>query len=100
MKAEISKSSLLKLPITTYLLDSVNKEVQILHDNQRKIERESKVLKEEASKLIKQTTKWVALYDGINQTLKEVGDIVNWAEIIEKDMQKVASAITKIVENS
>ena len=37
------------------------------------------------------------MYDSLNSSMKELGDIVNWSEMIERDMGKVSEAIENLV---
>ena len=99
------KSDLEKLsdPVTNHILASVNlvnfpQEVQQLHENQIRIEKESRIFKEESEKLRLQVDKWVTLYDQLNGAMKEVGDVVHWAGVIERDMQQVGAAITSLIK--
>lgn len=41
--------------------------------------------------------KWVDMYDSLNNSMKELGDIVNWAGMIERDMSKVSETIEQLV---
>jgi hypothetical protein len=40
--------------------------------------------------------KWVATYDALNDSLKELGDVANWASVIERDMQAVCNAVSAL----
>jgi hypothetical protein len=40
----------------------------------------------------------VTLYDQLNSTMKEVGDVAHWAGIIERDMQQVGASITSLIK--
>jgi hypothetical protein len=33
----------------------------------------------------RQTNKWLLMYRGLNESLKELGDVKNWAQTIEVD---------------
>ncbi|KAJ2815917.1 hypothetical protein IWW50_006675, partial [Coemansia erecta] len=39
------------------------------------------------------TTKWTKLVDQFNGALKELGDVQNWAQVIERDMLDVAATL-------
>ncbi|EAR84133.2 GCN5-like 1 domain protein (macronuclear) [Tetrahymena thermophila SB210] len=84
LKKEIK---LLSENITKKVLIGVNSDVQVLHSNQKIIEKETKELKSEVSKFYKEVQSWTALYDDLNGALKELGDVVNWAGIIEKEFK-------------
>ncbi|CAG9320177.1 unnamed protein product [Blepharisma stoltei] len=86
--------------LSTHILNSLNSQVEALHENQKQIEVQTKQFRQESTKLATQTKKWITMYDQLNDALKQVGDIVNWAEIIENDMNQVASAVSKLVEGN
>jgi len=104
LKARIldAKSQVKKLtqPLSTHLLDSINSQVELLHKNQQLIEKQTKHYKQETTKLNTQTQKWVGMYDEMNSALKELGDVVNWAKLIEDDMKEVAASIAKMLSES
>jgi hypothetical protein len=93
------------------LLDSINIGVSTVFANQRKLEKETQALLGESARFSKQTTRWLTLLDGFNKSLKvsdvsirlvvliqvqEIGDIENWAKVIEKDMTTVATTLESI----
>ena len=84
-------------PLTTDMISSLDSEVLCLHQNQRKIEKETKDLRENAKKLASSAQKWVELYDSLNDAMKQLGDVVNWAQLLEKDMQTVGTAVARLI---
>ncbi|KAJ1735446.1 hypothetical protein LPJ72_001874 [Coemansia sp. Benny D160-2] len=62
-------------------------------DNQREIES----LSHDCAQLVQQharsTAKWTRLVDQFNGALKELGDVCNWAQVIERDMLDVAATL-------
>lgn len=76
---------------------SLNLQVEVLHENQRKVENQCKNLRLESEKLINQSKNWVNMYANLNSSFKQLGDINNWAEVLEKEMAEVSAAITKLV---
>ena len=84
-------------PLTQNIISSIESAVALIHDNQRKIEKEAKEFKQESTKLAKMSKKWVDMYDSLNNSMKELGDIVNWAGMIERDMSKVSETIEQLV---
>lgn len=76
---------------------SLNSQIEILHENQKKIDNQCKVIRSEADKLVTQNQNWMKMYSNLNNSLKKVGDLNNWAMILEKEMAEVSAAITKLV---
>ncbi|KAI9502334.1 hypothetical protein GGI26_004920 [Coemansia sp. RSA 1358] len=62
-------------------------------ENQREID----ALARDCSALVAQhtrsTAKWTRLVDQFNGALKELGDVQNWAQVIERDMLDVAATL-------
>ena len=67
--------------------------VESAYNNQRQLEAEAKQLQLNVSRLSKQTQQWISMIDNFNHTLKELGDVENWARAIETDMLAIASAL-------
>lgn len=86
--------------VTSGLMDGVNVGVAHVHANQRKLEQETRNLQAQATRFAKQTTQWLSLVDGFNESLKEIGDIENWAKTIENDMAAIASALEYVAKKS
>ena len=93
-KKKLNDSS---VALNSNITNSLNSQVEILHENQRKIENQCKVLRSESEKLINQSQNWVKMYSTLNSSFKQLGDINNWAKILETEMYEVSLAITKIV---
>lgn len=84
-------------PLTSDMISSLDSEVLCLHQNQRKIEKETKELRDNAKKLAITAQKWVELYDSLNDSMKQLGDVANWAQMLEKDMQTVGAAVARLI---
>ena len=69
--------------MTEVYIKEVNKDVMIIHSNQRRIVEEIKKLKVNTQEFIKQFHNWISLYDGLLISLKEAGDIANWYNVLE-----------------
>lgn len=61
--------------------------------NQKKLDTEAKQLHAHSQQLLRQTEQWTSLLDNFHRTLKEIGDVENWAKIIETDMNTISSAL-------
>ncbi|CAG8658311.1 2703_t:CDS:2 [Acaulospora morrowiae] len=67
--------------------------VASIFKTQREIESEARRLSAQSAKYTKQTKQWLNMLDGFNSALKELGDVQNWAEVIEKDMREIAMVL-------
>ncbi|XP_065052884.1 biogenesis of lysosome-related organelles complex 1 subunit 1-like [Rhopilema esculentum] len=74
-------------------VEVLNSDVESAYNNQRQLEAEAKQLQNNVSRLTKQTQQWISMIDNFNHTLKELGDVENWARAIETDMIAIASAL-------
>ncbi|KAF9326105.1 Retinol dehydrogenase 5 [Podila minutissima] len=61
--------------------------------NQKDLEQEAKNLSLQSARYAKQTTQWLALVSQFDSALKELGDVQNWVQVIEKDMEQVTRAL-------
>lgn len=50
------------------------------------LERQEKQLAESTAALARQNREWVGIADETSEGLKEIGDVQNWAEMIERDL--------------
>ncbi|KAA8618500.1 GCN5L1 domain-containing protein [Pyrenophora tritici-repentis] len=57
-----------------------------LHANSAAISKQEKDLAKQTAALAKQTAEWDKLLQGGTKKLNEVGDMQNWAEMIERDL--------------
>ncbi len=57
-----------------------------LHANSAAITKQEKELAKQTALLAKQTAEWDKLLQGGTKKLNEIGDIQNWAEMIERDL--------------
>lgn len=57
-----------------------------LHANAEAIEKQEKEVAKQTAALAKQSGQWQKLADSSTKKLNEIGDIQNWAEMIERDL--------------
>jgi hypothetical protein len=57
-----------------------------LHANAEAISKQEKELAKQTAALAKESAQWEKLLNGGTKKLNEVGDIQNWAEMIERDL--------------
>lgn len=68
--------------------------------NQKKLDAEAKLLHQGAINFAKQTQQWLALVENFSSSLKEIGDVENWARSIEKDMKIITDTLEKAYETT
>ncbi|CAH1788999.1 unnamed protein product [Owenia fusiformis] len=79
--------------LTHTLVDHLNAGVAQAYVNQKKLDTETKILQANAAHFEKQTLQWLKLVEDFNTSLKEIGDVENWARSIETDMRTISSAL-------
>ena len=57
-----------------------------LHANAEAITKQEKELAKQTAALAKQSRQWQKLADSSTKKLNEIGDIQNWAEMLERDL--------------
>jgi chromosome segregation ATPase len=57
-----------------------------IQSNALALERQEAELAENTARLARQNEQWVGLADETREGLKEIGDVQNWAEMIERDL--------------
>jgi chromosome segregation ATPase len=57
-----------------------------LHANSEAIKKQEKEVAKQTAALAKQSAQWQKLADTSTKKLNEIGDIQNWAEMIERDL--------------
>uniref|UniRef100_A0A8D9C0M8 Biogenesis of lysosome-related organelles complex 1 subunit 1 n=1 Tax=Cacopsylla melanoneura TaxID=428564 RepID=A0A8D9C0M8_9HEMI len=86
--------------LTHALVDHLNVGVAQAYLNQKKLDAEAKQLHTNAITFSKQTQQWLSLVDNFNSALKEIGDVENWAKVIEEDMRVISAALETAYEGS
>lgn len=72
--------------VSSGFVDALNSGVEEAYENQKKINFLVKDLQNQSTVFLKQASQWINTVEGFNASLKELGDLPNWASIIEKDM--------------
>ncbi|KAJ2161523.1 hypothetical protein GGF46_001378 [Coemansia sp. RSA 552] len=72
---------------------SLSAQLGRVQDNQREIESLSRNCAQLVQQHVRTTTKWTKLVDQFSGALKELGDVQNWAQVIERDMLDVAATL-------
>ncbi|KAF7722749.1 Bioproteinsis of lysosome- organelles complex 1 subunit 1 [Apophysomyces ossiformis] len=60
---------------------------------QKVLEQELRGLVDQTARYTRQTKQWLSLVDNFNSALKEIGDIENWATVMEHDMRTIMSTL-------
>ncbi|KAI9680222.1 MAG: hypothetical protein M1829_001459 [Trizodia sp. TS-e1964] len=69
-----------------------------LHSNSRALSAQEASLAAQTAALAKQNAQWQKLADSGTSKLKEMGDIENWAEMIERDLAQVEETMRLVDE--
>jgi len=72
-----------------FYLSITNKPVIEIQNNQATIQNELKELKSECHFFLQSSDSWIGLHTTLNTAFKEMGDLVNWSNEIESDLQKL-----------
>jgi biogenesis of lysosome-related organelles complex 1 subunit 1 len=81
------------------VVEDVNIGISEVFLNQQMLESEAKKLHEQATKFSKQSTQWLQLTQNLNTNLKELGDIENWADHLNEDVQIILKSVDQILIN-
>ncbi|KAG0258303.1 biogenesis of lysosome- organelles complex 1 subunit 1 [Mortierella polycephala] len=73
--------------------DTLGGRVSQIFLNQKELEQEARNLSVQTARYAKQTAQWLALVEQFDSTLKELGDVQNWVQVIHKDMEQVANSL-------
>lgn len=83
--------------VSKSLVIEVNQGIVQLFTNQQNLENESKKLHTQSIKFSKLSTNWVQLYQNLNTSVKELGDVDNWSQHIHSDIQGIVKNIDYIL---
>ncbi|CAO3567191.1 unnamed protein product [Mortierella alpina] len=73
--------------------DTLSDRVSQIFLNQKELEQEARNLSMQTARYAKQTAQWLALVEQFDSALKELGDVQNWVQVIQKDMEQVTSSL-------
>ncbi|KAF8944748.1 NHP2-like protein 1 [Haplosporangium gracile] len=68
--------------------DTLSGRVSQIFLNQKDLEQEARNLSLQTVRYSKQTAQWLAMVDQFASALKELGDVQNWVQVIQKDMEQ------------
>jgi len=73
--------------------------ITTIHGNASALDNQSKTLRNKTNQLAKTTKQWGGMADSARGKLKEVGDIQNWAEMIEHDLLLIEETLRIVDED-
>jgi len=79
--------------LTDTLTETLNERISEVFTRQKEIELEARRLSAQTARYAKQTKQWLNMIEGFNTALKEIGDVQNWAAIVETDMREVMATL-------
>lgn len=77
-------------------LEVVNVGVASVYSNQVQIDQEMKFMQNHIETLSQLTNQWSTMMDKFYDSLKELGDVENWAQSIERDLITVTSCLEHV----
>ncbi|KAF1741452.1 hypothetical protein MXB_2281, partial [Myxobolus squamalis] len=72
-----------------------DQKVKSLYENQTQINVAVKQYLKAIERTEKSIEQWTVLFDEVNNKFKELGDIVNWSNVIQEDVCKIVETIKK-----
>ena len=79
-------------------LNATNREVLQVYSNQRELDKEVKMLRKETTDFVKETTKWVTMFQDFNKGMEKVGDVETWAKGIQMDLKMINDSLQYVCE--
>lgn len=67
--------------------------ITTIHQNAQSLESQSRTVQSRTAALSKTTKQWSGVAEGARSRLKEIGDIQNWAEMIEHDLMVIEETL-------
>lgn len=90
--------------LNVLLVDTMNNRVEGAYINQKRLQSHTRQFQHNVTNLQKQSDQWLKLMDSFNHSLKEIGDVTNWAKSLESEMTKISHTLAYAykgeVENS
>ncbi|KAH9404333.1 biogenesis of lysosome- organelles complex 1 subunit 1 [Tyrophagus putrescentiae] len=85
---------------TTKVVNHLNDGIAQTYLNQRKLDSEAKQLVANIDQFSRSINQWLTLMNGFNDSLKQLGDVENWAKVIENDMKEISCILEYVYKNS
>ncbi|KAI3382052.1 hypothetical protein SNEBB_005951 [Seison nebaliae] len=68
------------------VFDEYNAKISVAYNNEKKIQHESNRLQKNLQELEKKSKMWVAMVKRFDTSLKELGDLENWSQIVTSNI--------------
>ena len=82
--------------VTSVFAEFLTKDITDVYVSQKELDKESRLLLTEGRRLTENTLKWIDTVERLNKSLNEIGDIENWASVMEKDLFVVSRTLEKV----
>lgn len=84
--------------VTQHLFSDVHSGLGAVYRTQRQLAHEAEVLSAHSSRFAKTSERWVSLSQSLHTSLKELGDVSNWALTIQNDVRFIEQQLQHVVE--
>eukprot|EP01065_Artemidia_motanka_P029591 TRINITY_DN35681_c0_g1_i1.p1 TRINITY_DN35681_c0_g1~~TRINITY_DN35681_c0_g1_i1.p1 ORF type:complete len:157 (+),score=63.70 TRINITY_DN35681_c0_g1_i1:57-473(+) len=81
------------------LSEEVNRDASEVFTKQQVLEQQSRDLHKQADTFLKQSQRWIDLFHDFDRSLKELGDVGHWAQVIERDAKETVFALRTLHES-
>jgi hypothetical protein len=75
---------------------SLRERTRTLHENAAALDKQEAELARTTADLARQNEQWAKVADTAREGLKEIGDVQNWAELIERDLLVVEEMLREV----
>lgn len=86
--------------VTAHLFAEVQAGVGAIYRNQRVLQTEAATLQAHTARFVRSSDKWLSLSSSLNTSLKELGDVHNWALTIQKDVRWIDRELAEVVADN
>jgi len=79
-------------PVIASIVDSVSLRVAQVFANQQKIEAQLQLSQKLVDQFGKTVHVWTSTANGLNDAVKELGDVIHWTDSIKRDVEQIVTA--------
>jgi predicted nucleic acid-binding Zn-ribbon protein len=95
-EAQFKKACQSGVAAATSLAVDTNAKVHDLHQNSKRVEHELKELNQQTETMQRRVQDWASLLVKFNAALKELGDVNNWATMIDRDIDDTVKVLDAV----